>query len=116
MSKLRIFVLTILLSCQLSGLVAPEQLMIASNKVQQSLSYDQTIDHQHVDVFAFHLDQCSSSPMLDGNSHCCKSSAMATHLETLTIHLAQNTLCIFTLQEEPLVVLEGLLRPPQLFA
>jgi hypothetical protein len=116
MIKLRIFVLTILLSCQLSALVAPEQLTVASNKVQQSLSFDQTIDHQHDDVFAFHLDQSSSSPMLDGNSHCCEYCAMATHLETLAIHLAQNTLFIFTPQEEPLVVLEGLLRPPQLFA
>jgi uncharacterized surface anchored protein len=116
MGKLRIFVLTILLSCQLSVVAAVEQFTIASNEVHQNFSHDQVIDHHHHDAFAVHFDKNSSNSDHQHTTDNFQNSALLTHFELLTINLAKNVHVTFNPQEPSSTVLDGLLRPPQLLA
>jgi|GEM_PF-1081040 len=115
MNKLRILIITILLSCQLSVVAAVEQLTLASKEVHQNFSHDLATDHHHHDAFAIHFDQSSSNTHHQHASDNFQSFALLTHFEPLTINLARNALYIFSPQEQPSVILDVLLRPPQIF-
>ena len=114
MSRMRLFVVALLLSCQLTLVAAFESFSVAANEIHQVLSHDEAIDHHHHDAFTTHFDHEATGSSHQHFTDTFQSPALLTSRGLLSAFPTASTPIAFNPLEPPAVFLDGWLRPPRL--
>ena len=113
MNRFRLFLIAIILSCQMTLVSAVGTFIVTTDEIHQSLSHERVLGHHHHDAFSTHVDHHNGEA---GHQH------TSDHFQTLALSANSYPLALLAISEalgtspftEPSsVYLDGLLRPPR---
>ncbi|MCM0035122.1 MAG: hypothetical protein NBV66_04970 [Burkholderiaceae bacterium] len=110
---MRLFVVALLLSCQLSFVAAFESFSVAANEIHQVLSHNEAIDHHHHDAFTTHFDHETADSTHQHFTDSFQSPALLASRGLLSAFPTASPPTAFNPIEPPAVFIDGLLRPPR---